>query len=268
MADEDKQALTLDRYPLFNGKKLMYFRCTLVATESLNLRAYELTKTGRIIRPKVGQAEFGGSIFNYPWGLRLNGVENLDWNSRHFAKWFIGDHGIVDVYGFVALGAICELDNVFSPANFSPIPMQVIALGEVLRRESNRPEIELVIESEFLIRDEARAIPGDGSVFDEGVHIPKGSIRSGPFSLGGIDDYRTIYSEMERNIWHGLGMPVTSPVTFEMSRWLTEMGRPQCVPSASPHSAACRLGAGARHVSMSRAHSSRTLARLPIFTCP
>ena len=94
------------------------------------------------------------------------------------------------------------------------------------------PEIELVIESEFLIcHEEARAIPGDGSVFDEGVHIPKGSIRSGPFFTW---RHRRLPDDLlrdGRNIWHGLGMPVTSPVTFEISRWLTEMGRPMCVPS-------------------------------------
>ena len=52
MADEDKQALTLDRYPLFNGKKLMYFRCTLVATESLNLGHMNSPKPAKSFVPK------------------------------------------------------------------------------------------------------------------------------------------------------------------------------------------------------------------------
>ena len=213
----------------FLGRGVLYFRCTLVAAENLQLRADEVTRTAGIIRPTLGgsysTAAFGSGLFHYGWLHRVNGVEAIDRDSRHFARWFVGDQGIVDAYGFMALDTYRGRSDVFAPVLFPPVAVQVLGMGELLRRVARRPEVELVVECEFINPGTATAVHGDGRAFDDGVQIPDDSIRTGPFSLGNIEDFQAVYAEIERGIWHGLGLPVGSRIAFPMERWLAEIER-------------------------------------------
>jgi hypothetical protein len=213
----------------FLGRSALYFRCTLVAVENLQLRADEAVRTTPIIRPMLGgsfsTSAFGSGSFHYGWAHRVNGVESIDHSSRHFARWFVGDQGIVDAYGLMTLDTYRGRSGVFAPILFPPVAIQVLGLGEQLRRVARRPEVELVVECEFINSGTATAIHGDGRAFDVGPQIPSGSIRIGPFSFGNIDDFQAVYAEIERGIWHGLGLPVKSRINFPMAEWMAEITR-------------------------------------------
>jgi hypothetical protein len=86
----------------FRDERPLYFRCALVTAEDLRIRAEDLRKDSRLIRPYPGTSAFGEGPFQ-AWRPRLNGIESLDRGNRHFARWFIGDHGIADAYGFMVL---------------------------------------------------------------------------------------------------------------------------------------------------------------------
>lgn len=211
----------------FLGRGVLYFRCTLVAAESLQLRADEIVSSSQVIRPTVGNSystsAFGGGSFSYDWSYRVNGVEFIDHGSRHFARWFVGNQGIVDAYGLIALDTYRGRSDVFPPSLFPPVAIQVLGMGELLRRAARRPETELVVECEFINPGTAAAVISDGRSFDGGVPIPVGPIRIGPFSLGNIDDIQAVYAEIERGIWNGLGLAIKSPITFPMEEWLANV---------------------------------------------
>lgn len=212
----------------FRGRRALYFRCTLVAAENLQVRADELSRNAWLIRPhqpQVGIPAFGGGIFHYGWYPRLGGIESIDRDSRHSSCWFVGDQGIVDTYGFLTLDTYRDINDAFPPALFPPIAIQVLGLGERLRRAAGRPEVELVLECEFINPSTATAIHGDGRAFDTGVQIPEGSLRIGPFSLGNIDDFQAVYAEIERSIWNALGLSVGERIAFPMQQWLESLER-------------------------------------------
>ncbi|ACS44191.1 AlbA family DNA-binding domain-containing protein [Methylorubrum extorquens] len=230
MVDKGPHGIVLERGEQpFLGRSALYFRCTLVAVENLQLRADEVVRTAPIIRPTLGgsfsTSAFGSGSFHYDWAHRVNGVESVDHSSRHFARWFVGDQGIVDAYGLMTLSTYRDRSDVFAPVLFPPVAIQVLGLGEQLRRAARRPEVELVVECEFINPGTAIAVHGDGRAFDDGAQIPDGAIRIGPFSLGNIDDFQAVYGEIERGIWHGLGLPVGSRINFPMAEWLAEITR-------------------------------------------
>lgn len=206
----------------FRDTKPLYFRCTMIAAEDLRIRAADLQKGSWLIRPYPGTAAFGDSSFAR-WHPRLNGIETVDRGNRHFARWFIGDQGVVDVYGFMALELWQQRSDVFPVVVFPPVALQVIALGQVIRRAAGRPEVEMVIECEFIVSGSATALAGDGRRFDNGVHVPEGETRIGPFSLGNFEDWRAVFAEMERGIWNGLGMQPTTRLDFDLDQWFAEM---------------------------------------------
>ncbi len=223
------ESIVLERgeQPFFK-RRVLYFRCTLVAAENLQLRADELSRDAWLIRPHqphVGIPAFGGGIFHDGWHPRLGGVESTDRDSRHFSRWFVGDQGIVDAYGFLTLDIYRDLLDAFPPSLFPPVAIQVIGLGERLRRAARHPEVELVLECEFINASTATAIHGDGRAFDTGIRVPEGSLRIGPFSLGNIDDFQAVYAEVERSIWNALGLHAGGRITFPMQQWLEEMER-------------------------------------------
>lgn len=227
MVEKGPHGIVLERGEQpFLGRSALYFRCTLVATENLQLRADEAARTANIVRPMLGgsfsSSAFGGGSFHHRWSHRVNGVEAIDHSSRHFAHWFLGDQGIVDAYGLMILSTYRDRSDAFAPILFPPVAVQVLGLGERLRRAAKRPEVELVVECEFINTGTANAVYGDGRAFDDGTQIPEGTIRIGPFSLGNIDDFQAVYAEIERGIWHGLGLPVGSHITFPMERWLAD----------------------------------------------
>ncbi|MDQ0450031.1 AlbA family DNA-binding domain-containing protein [Methylobacterium aerolatum] len=213
-----------DERPFIN-REAVWFRCTLVAAENLHLRADDLSRQAEFIRPRPHTtAGFGEGGFIRGWRPRLGGVESFDCNGRQFGRWFIGDRGIVDAYGLVALEEFRGIPYAFPPQIFPPVALQVIALGERLRRIAKRPEVELVIECEFRVPHTANAIP-IGSTFPEEVRVTDGTTRIGPYSLGNIEDWRATFIELERGIWHGLGLSIQNRVTFDMERWLSEIAR-------------------------------------------
>lgn len=61
---------------------------------------------------------------------------------------------------------------MFCPANFVPIIVQIIAIGEHMRRLSKRPASELVIECELGALISSEAIYGDGRPFNKAVSPP------------------------------------------------------------------------------------------------
>ena len=100
-------SITVHQSQPFVGREAVWFRCTLVATEDLHLRADDLSRKAAFIRPRpAGPTAFGEGGFVDSWRPRLGGVENFDSTSRQFGRWFIGDNGIVDAYGFVALDTL------------------------------------------------------------------------------------------------------------------------------------------------------------------
>ncbi|CAA2161197.1 hypothetical protein MBRA_06357 [Methylobacterium brachiatum] len=207
----------------FRDERPLYFRCTLVTAEDLRIRAEHLRKDSQLIRPYPGTSAFGEGSFQ-AWHPRLNGIESLDRGNRHFARWFIGDHGIADAYGFMVLEQWQRRSDVFPVALFPPVALQVIALGEVMRRAAGRPEVEMVVECEFIISGSATAYAGDGRPFDNGVYVPEGEMRIGPFSLGNFEDWRSVFAEMERGIWNSLGMqPPTVRLNFDLDQWLADV---------------------------------------------
>lgn len=167
----------------FLGRSALYFRCTLVATENLQLRADEAARTANIVRPMLGgsfsSSAFGSGSLHHRWSHRVNGVEAIDHSDRHFAHWFLGDQGIVDAYGLMILSTYRDRSDAFAPILFPPVAVQVLGLGERLRRAARRPEVELVVECEFINTGTANAVHGDGRAFDDGTQIPEGSIRIG-----------------------------------------------------------------------------------------
>lgn len=202
----------------------LYFRCTLVATEDLRLRADDLSRQAVLIRPRPdGAPAFGDGIFPSGWHPRLHGVETVDRSSRHFARWFFGDRGVVDAYGLVLARPYQDHAGAVPPALFPPVALQVLALGERLRRVAERPEVELVIECEIVTTGTVSAVRGDGGVFDDGVPIPEGETRIGPFSYGNLDDWRLVFAEVERGIWNACGMRPNGRLDFPLERWLAEM---------------------------------------------
>lgn len=207
----------------FRDARPLYFRCTLVAAEDLRFRAENLQKMGQLTRPTHGSSAFGNGSFS-AWHPRLNGIETIDRNNSHSACWFVGERGIIDAYGFLVLEQWQQRSNTFSAWLFPPVALQVIALGEVIRRAAGRPEVEMVVECEFIVSEAATARAGDGRPFDNGVHIPKGEIRIGPFSLGNFEDWRPVFAELERGIWNGLGMRPTTPLNFDLEQWLADIG--------------------------------------------
>ncbi|MFC6743801.1 helix-turn-helix domain-containing protein [Methylobacterium persicinum] len=215
-------SITVHQSQPFVGREAVWFRCTLVATEDLHLRADDLSRKAAFIRPRpAGPTAFGEGGFVDSWRPRLGGVENFDSTSRQFGRWFIGDHGIVDAYGFVALDKFHGVERVFPPELFPPVALQVIALGERLRRLARRPEVELAIECEFLVYGLANAMP-IGHAFADEVPVTEGATRIGPYSLGNFEDWQATFAQLERGIWHGLGLPIRKLVTFELERWLAE----------------------------------------------
>ncbi|WP_342165995.1 hypothetical protein [Methylobacterium sp. SD21] len=92
-----------------------------------------------------------------------------------------------------------------------------------MRQAAGRPDVELVAECQFINPSKATAVHGDGRAFDDGIQIPEGSQRIGPFSLGNIDDYQAVYADMERGVWHALGLRVANTISFEMDRWMAEL---------------------------------------------
>ncbi|SEG69679.1 hypothetical protein SAMN04488144_14519 [Methylobacterium sp. 190mf] len=158
------------------------------------------------------------------WHPRLHGVETIDSSQRHFSRWFFGDHGIVDVYGLLMCDTYRQHTDAFPPSLFPPVALQVLALGERLRRFASRPEVELVLECEFIFPGTATAVAGDGRPFDDGVQITEPEARIGPFSLGNLEDWRTVFAEVERGIWNACGMRVAGHLDFPLEQWLAEMG--------------------------------------------
>lgn len=212
-------------YQPFLGKGAIWFRCTLMAVESLQLRADALRQTGVLIVPHPGTPAFGDTLSLSPWGLKLNGIEQANHSSRHFARWFVGDHGIVDAYGLFALDQHLGHNGVFPPDFFPPVVIQVLALGEMLRRVARRPEVELVVECEFISETGAKALYVGAQSMEQGSIVPAGSIRIGPFTLGGIEEFQQVYSELERGIWHGVGLPVQrGGLHFPLAEWLSSVG--------------------------------------------
>lgn len=226
MVEQGPDSIVLeDNTQPFLRRRVLWFRCTLVAAENLSQHADEITRSARLIRPHPRTVSaFGSNLFHYAWQPRLNGVENVDRSNRHFSRWFIGDQGIVDAYGLLALEAYRDHAAAFAPILFPPVALQVIGLGEVLRRAAGRPDAELALECEFISRTSATAVRGDGTAFDDGVQVPAGEVRIGPFSLGNFEDWRTVFAEIERGIWNGLGMRVGERINFDMERWLAEVG--------------------------------------------
>ena len=203
----------------------VYFRCTLVATEDLGLHADELSRHGVLIRPQPeGSTAFGGGAFHTGWHPRLYGIATVDNGSRHFARWFFGDRGIVDVCGLHLCEPYRRVTDAFPPSLFPPVALQVLALGERLRRTAGRPEVELVLECEFAFSRSVTAVSGNGRAFDDGVQTPTGEVRIGPFSLGNHDDWRTVFGEVERGIWNACGLRVESHLDFPLEQWFAEMG--------------------------------------------
>lgn len=222
LRDRGPRSIIIYREPYFPSGDAVWFRCTLVATENLRLRADDLSRQHVLLRPRpADHTAFGAGGFANGWRPRLGGAENFDFAGKQFGRWFIGDQGIVDAYGFVLLDEYRGVERVFPPQLFPPVAMQVIALGERLRRIAKRPEVELAIECEFSVDGTANAMP-IGHAFADEVPVTEGSIRMGPYSLGSIADWQATYDELERGIWHGLGLPIRKPVTFELEQWLAE----------------------------------------------
>lgn len=222
MAERGAGAVIIGRDRPFAQREAVWFRCTLVATDDLRLRAYDLSRQAAFIRPRAGAyPAFGEGGMLLEWRPRLGGAEATDHSSRQFGVWFIGDRGVVDVRGLVVLDAFRDIAYAFVPEIFPPVAIQVIAMGERLRRLAKRPDVECAVECEFLVPHPANAI-SIGASFPEGTPVTEGAIRIGPYSLGVIEDWSTAYGELERGIWHGLGLAVPKRLTFEMDQWLKE----------------------------------------------
>jgi hypothetical protein len=80
------------------------------------------------------------------------------------------------------------------------------------------------VECEFLVPHPANSVL-IGSTSPRAVQVTEGATRIGPYSLGNIEDWRTTFDELERGIWHGLGLTIQKRATFEMEQWLTEIQR-------------------------------------------
>ena len=68
---------------------------------------------------------------------------------------------------------------------------------------------------------DANAMP-IGHAFADEVPVTEGATRIGPYSLGNFEDWQATFAQLERGIWHGLGLPIRKLVTFELERWLAE----------------------------------------------
>lgn len=209
---------------------VIWFRCTLVPGEDLQLRADDLGRLGYLIRPQPqsGYAALGAGQFHYGWQPRVGGIETIDSGRGHAARWFVGDEGVVDAYGFLALDTHKGRDDAFAPSLFPPVVFEVLAMGERLRRAARRPEVELVIECEFVLPKKACAVVLDGRM-DRLFDVPDGETQIGPYTLGNIEDWERTYTEIQRGIWAALGLRVAEPVTFDMHAWLAQIEAQQGV---------------------------------------
>lgn len=80
-------SITVHQSQPFVGREAVWFRCTLVATEDLHLRADDLSRKAAFIRPRpAGPTAFGEGGFVDSWRPRLGGVENFDSTSRQFGS--------------------------------------------------------------------------------------------------------------------------------------------------------------------------------------
>jgi hypothetical protein len=203
--------------PLDCTSKGLAFRCSLVPTDDMNFRGLvEYVRTKPLYRPVSGDLHaragpaFGQGQFHYRATPRPRGIALEESSSRYYARWFAGADGLIE-----AAGVIPSPYNGRHYAGWYVVTAaQTIAMAEWLRRLAGRPDVEFVLDGEFVNYGDAVLSSGGG--FDDEYRMPEGASTFGPLSIGRFDTFDETFDFVEQEMWSALGIfrPEPSGITF------------------------------------------------------
>jgi hypothetical protein len=189
----------------FVDKELAFlaFRCTCIPVQSLAISGIAgKLRTSPMERPHLRDVRaspaFGTGPFPYGWRPKAHGARAE--GGPDYSLWTIHDDGLMEAAGL-------SIGEKHHPGWFAASVAQVLIMAEWLRVKAGRPDIPFVVDCEFLHDGYARIGVGAGQ--SPNMDPPDEEIRIGPFSVERRAELAAVFSEIEREIWFGLGVPET-----------------------------------------------------------
>jgi hypothetical protein len=192
-------------------RRFLAFRCTCIPVQSLGLAgiAGELL-VSPISRPRFTDvttfAAFGTGSFPLGWSPKSHGARATDGD---YSVWTIGDDGLLEAAGLSLARDHSGGKNEHYPGWFTIPVAQSLVMSDKLRIKAGRPDVPFIVDCQFMHDGSARAAlnAGDGAT----VVAPDENVAIGPFVVERRADIPTVFSEIEREIWFGLGVSAVRP---------------------------------------------------------
>lgn len=157
------------------------------------------------------------------------GDGQVDWRPRPMAhgfdviskgpsRWTVRDDGSIEVFGFVQASNLEGARHSFvHPYWFMAPVAQILAMIEILRREAGRPGVPFEVDCS-LRPVQAGSHHSDAGMFgqQEGRQTLPARIDIGPFLYQRAEGAGVVFGSIERELWHGLGIPARAPLTFSL----------------------------------------------------
>jgi hypothetical protein len=189
------------------GPGSLAFRCTLIPTDDIGFHLLpELVRQKGFPRPDSIYANnpiapaFGSGPFVCPWTPRPRGAVCEDAGGEHFSRWFLGTDGMVEAMGM-------RWREAHYPGWYAFTAAQLMIMAERLRRTAGRPDVEYVLDCQFLnYEGNVKAAVTGLADWNRVSEVLAGSIDIGPFSAGPSERFGQAFDQIEREIWYGLGL--------------------------------------------------------------
>jgi hypothetical protein len=181
----------------------------------------------RLLRPEEGSlysqrvvAPFGGGSNDWSPQPIAHGIRNLSEGARYSSLWNIGEDGSIQLWGACAASRSQTGLLVVHPSWFVTALGQFIVMAEHLRRRARKPGVPYEIDCSFIgsnCRSDTRRSLYERVGRDLEMDEP---IDCGPFLFAKASSAGSVFSSIERAVWHGFGIAHVENLDFEFVRGL------------------------------------------------